>query len=168
MMNARKLLALVALASPALCAAEWKEGPLTNQAREFGSTACLQEVRAIDKFLNEKAGANGAWSTAPKDNPARRMYGALNVRAFDDGTWGYDAITVNPAQQGCDGSLVRIITFPNTSCSSVRETVYSDYKYMGDLAGKAIYENGSVKAVLEELTGSCIAIRYEALFPVPK
>ncbi len=167
-MKSSRLVALAALAMSGVCAAEWVDGPISTQAKTFGATTCIAEIKAIDKFLNEKAGANGAWTGAAKDNPEKRIYAALNIRAFNDGTWGYDAVSVSPGVQGCDGTLVRIVTFPNKSCTSVRETTYKDYKYSGDLTGKAIYEDGSVKAVLEDLTGSCIAIRYETLFPVPK
>jgi hypothetical protein len=159
---------LAILATSTLCTAESFEGPITEQAREFGSKTCINEINKIDTFLNEDAGANGAWSTSPKENPEQRIYAALNVKAYNDGTWGYDAITVAPGTHGCDGTLMRVVTYPNKSCTTVRETTYKDYKYLGEIAGKAIYESGSTKTVLENLTGSCIAIRYEVLFPVPK
>ncbi|WOG25910.1 hypothetical protein [Endozoicomonas sp. 8E] len=97
------------------------------------------------------------------------MYIGLNVKKYRDGTWGYAAVNVAPGiNNSCDGTLMQMMMFPNKSCNAIRETTCKDYKYMGELAGKAIYESGSTKAVLEDLTGSCIVLRYEALYPVPK
>lgn len=165
----KKLLLLALISSSFSYAEEFSGGPLSDYAKEVGATGCYSEIFAIDKFLNGKAGANGAWTSAAKDNGSGRIYTGLNIKKYNDGTWGYATVNVAPgANNSCDGTLMQLVTFPNKSCNAVRETTYKDYKYAGELAGKAIYESGSAKAVLEELTGSCIAIRYEAMYPVPK
>lgn len=144
-------------------------GVITNQAKEWGVNQCIKEIQGMDKFLNEKAGANGAWSSSATEQPSDRLFSSLNVKKYNDGTWGYATLSVTPGINGkCDGTLMQMVTFPNKSCNAVRETTYKDYQYKGELAGKAVYESGSTKAVLEDLTGSCIAIRYETLYPVPR
>lgn len=162
------LMAFVFAASQVFAENDFQDGPITTQAIKFGASTCVSEIRAIDKFLNEKAGANGAWSSAAKEHPEKRIYSALNIKKFNDGTWGYGALTVSPGAGNCDGTLMQIVTFPGKTCNLVRETTYKDYEYAGELAGKVIYQRNSTKAVLEDLTGSCIAIRYETLYPVPK
>lgn len=162
-------LSLAVITSSFSYADEFSGGPLSNYAKEIGATRCYNEIFLIDKFLNEKAGANGAWTSAAKENTGDRIYTGLNIRNFNDGTWGYATLNVAPGvNNSCDGTLMQLVTFPNKSCNAIRETIYKDYKYAGEVAGKAIYESGSTKAVLEDLTGSCIAIRYEAMYPVPK
>ncbi|EDY86098.1 hypothetical protein GP5015_2008 [gamma proteobacterium HTCC5015] len=150
-------------------AADNFEGVITKQAKEWNVNQCIQEIKKMDVFLNEKAGANGAWSFAATEKPSDRMFSSLNIKKFNDGTWGYATLSISPGINGsCDGTLMQMVTFPGKSCNAVRETTYKDYKYKSDLAGKSIYENGSIKAVLEELGGNCIVIRYEALYPSPK
>jgi len=144
-------------------------GPITETAKEWGVNRCIAEIEAIDNYLNKKAGSNGAWSSAAKDNASERVYSSLNIKKYNDGTWGYATMSVVPGKKGhCDGSLMQLVTFPNKSCNMIRETTYKEYKFKSELAGKALYSKGSVQLVLEDLTGSCIAIRYEALYPVPK
>ena len=150
-------------------AAEQFEGVITKQAKDWDVNQCIQEIQKMDSFLNEKAGANGAWSFAAKEKPSDRMFSSLNIKKFNDGTWGYATLSIAPGVNGsCDGTLMQMVTFPEKSCNAVRETTYKDYKYKSDLAGKSVYESGSTKVVLEELGGNCIAIRYEALYPSPK
>lgn len=145
------------------------EGVITKQAKKWNVNQCIQEIQKMDIFLNEEAGANGAWSFSPTDNASDRMFSSLNIKKYNDGTWGYATLSIAPGINGtCDGSLMQLVTFPGKSCNAIRETSYKDYKYKSDLAGKSVYENGSTKAVLEDLDGNCIAIRYEALYPSPK
>jgi len=145
------------------------EGVITKQAKEWNVNQCIQEIKKMDAFLNEKAGANGAWSFSATDKASDRLFSSLNIKKYNDGTWGYATLSIAPGVNGsCDGTLMQMVTFPDKSCNAVRETTYKDYKYKSDLAGKSIYESGTTKAVLEELGGSCIAIRYVALYPSPK
>lgn len=140
-------------------------GPMTQHAKENGVKTCLSAVHKIDKFLYEKAGSSGVSSTWNSGNANTRGFTALGLQKYSDGTWGYDVAHVSPTKGNtCDGALSRIVTFPNKSCSSVRESTYKEFEYKGELAGKAIFGKGSQDLVLEELTGSCIAIRAEALF----
>ncbi|WP_413111733.1 hypothetical protein [Thaumasiovibrio sp. DFM-14] len=144
------------------------EGVITAQAKEWGVNQCLQEIKKMDGYLNENAGPNGAWSFSSSDNPSERLFSALNIRKYNDGTWGYATLSIAPGTDGrCDSTLMQMVTFPDKSCNALRETGYKDYEYKGDIAGKSIYESGSTKAVLEELNGGCISIRYEALYPSP-
>ncbi len=155
--------------SSGLLATNSYSGPISNQAKEFGAIQCLKEIQSLDTFLNKKSNNNGAWSSASKKDPSKRLYTSLNVKKYSDGTWGYANITVVPGLDNkCDAILTQLITYPKKSCNTVRETVYKKYKYYGVLAGKALYKRGSTKLVLEELTGSCIAMRVEVLYPSPK
>ncbi len=144
-------------------------GPIADQAKEFGASRCIKEIESLDNYLNKKANKNGAWSSAAKKEPNKRIYTSLNVRKYNDGTWGYANITIVPSLDNkCDATLTQLITFPNKSCNTIRETIYKKYKYYGEVAGKALYKKGTTKLVLEDLTGSCVIMKVEVLFPSPK
>ncbi|WP_150102070.1 hypothetical protein [Shewanella halifaxensis] len=150
-------------------ATEKFDGVITKHAEEWGVNQCIQEIQKMDSFLNGKGGASGAWSSAPKNSPSDRIFSSLNIRKYNDGTWGYATLSIAPGVDGnCDSTLMQMVTFPGKSCNEVRETIYKDYKYNSELAGKSVYESGTTKAVLEELGGNCISIRYETLYPSPK
>ncbi len=168
-MNQLLFIVMGAGLSFALVANKSYAGPMTEQAKEFGASHCIKEIQSLDKFLNKKGTKSGAWSSAAKKEPNKRTYTSLNVRKYNDGTWGYANITIVPSiENGCDATLTQLVTFPNKSCSAVRETIYKKYKYYGEVAGKALYKKGTTKLVLEDLTGSCVILKIEILFPSPK
>jgi hypothetical protein len=145
------------------------EPPLVDIARGFGVSTCLPQLQSIHTFLNAEAGANGALVNASKEQADKRLVAALNLLKYDDGTWGVSTIGVAPRGGGeCDGVMTRVITYPGKSCSSIREVQLKGFSYKGELAGKAVYESGNLSAVLEDLTGSCVLVRYEAIYPIPK
>ncbi len=39
-------------------------GPITEQAKTWGLTKCINAINTLDKNLNENAGSNGAWAFA--------------------------------------------------------------------------------------------------------
>lgn len=163
------LLLVAGLTSAGLVQAEEAyTGPMTDYALENGPLACLEEIRVIDKFLNDGKGENGAWSFSATEQGQARMFNAINLKPYDDGTWGYNTISVSPGINGnCDGSVTTIVTFPNQSCTVARETIFKDVSYQGELTGKALYAANALKTVFEELNGGCIVIRQESLYPVP-
>lgn len=140
-------------------------GPMSQQAEKSGITTCLSAIKKVDKFLYEKAGPNGVSSTWNTNNADVRGFTSLGSIKYSDGTWGYDMTHISPTKGGsCDGALTRVVTFPNKSCSSVRESTYKSYDYKGEIAGKALYGKDGIDLFLEDLTGSCIAIRVEPLY----
>jgi hypothetical protein len=140
-------------------------GPMSQHAQENGVQTCLSAIEKIDKFLYDGGGANGVSSTWHKSNSNKRGFTSFGTRKYNDGTWGYDSVHISPTQDNtCDGSLTRMVTFPNQSCAATREKNYKEWEYEGELAGKAMYGLNGQNLFLEDLTGSCIAIRSEALF----
>ncbi|GAB0154664.1 hypothetical protein [Marinobacterium sp. BA1] len=149
---------------------EYKGGPITESAIEYGATKCINQVRTVDKYINGTNPRNGAWTTAPKENTANRYYAFFNLKRFEDDTTGFAHGTVipQPGNTGrCDVSMMHVVTFPNQSCISVRERFFKDYEYIGEVAGKPIYSKDMSKVALEDLTGSCVIVRSEVTNNLP-
>jgi hypothetical protein len=143
-------------------------GPISDYAKESG-VSCVTEIEKIDQYLNAKFPKNGAWSSAATKETDQRLFTALNIKKFKNGTTGYATLTVAPGSEGrCDATLMQMTAFEATSCTKVREEYMKEYEYVTDLAGQSIFSSGGTKAVLQDVGGGCVSMRYEALFPTPK
>ena len=140
-------------------------GPMSRHAEEGGIKTCLAAIKIVDKFLYDREEVNGVNSTWHNENPDSRGFNASGAIKNSDGTWALQVVHLSPTKGNtCDGIATRITTYPNQSCASVREELYKDWSYKGEIAGKALYGNKNQDLFLEDLTGSCIAVRTEDLY----
>ena len=136
----------------------------SQQAKANGFTTCRNTVEVLSKFVvgENNHGSLATWNKNSADN---RLFNALISVKYTD---GHSAAVVNVSHGKtgkCDGSYTTVF-YIEKSCSAARETIFKDWKYLGELAGLVVLENqtGVVNKMLLPGGNGCVAITTEIVY----
>lgn len=134
-----------------------------DQATKNGFRTCQKAVENLAKFVtkNNKHASLATWN---KVADAHLFNSQLAIN-YSDGNM-VSVLNVAPTKSGkCDSSYTTVGSFEK-SCAAIRETVFSDWKYSGDLGGLVMLENkgGGVNAILLSSASGCTTIKIEVIY----
>lgn len=155
--------ALVLLAAPQLCLAE---NEVAKGARNAGIGTCQKAVAEVSNFVLKDA-AHGSHNFWNKASPQKRMFESVTIKSYSDNN-AQIVLTATPTLAGsCDISIVETSVMSG-SCLSVRDQIFSGWKYAGEIQGTAVLvsNNGILNAYLTpQLNNSaCLVSKREGIF----
>jgi hypothetical protein len=136
-----------------------------KQAREKGFTTCQSTVEKVAEFVI-KDNSHGGLSTWNSATPDERMFNSQVGLSYSDGK-SVAIINVAPTKSGkCDASYTTIFADAAKSCSVLRETTFSSWRFHSESAGMVVLENddGSLSKILMPSGNGCVSITTEVVY----
>lgn len=161
---------LIACFCLSLSAAAWAaDAPsrAVQQGMDKGFKTCAGALDILVKSANEddtKYGHLGVWSVAAVDS---HVFDTTTIQPFSDGTQIVAYSAVRSAEGKCDLTMTQILPVTKSSCTTLRESIFKDWKFLQDLGGVPLYERAdspSLTVLLSPLSanGCLIVKRYVA------
>jgi hypothetical protein len=135
-----------------------------EQAAKSGFTSCQKTVEKLAKHIIGDS-ENGALSTWHNKTSNSRIFNSQIILKYSDGN-SVAILNVAPTKSGkCDGSYTRTFTHEK-SCAVLRETLYKDWKFYGEIGGLVTLENsgGSVSTILLPFQTGCVTTQTEVVY----
>lgn len=135
-----------------------------EQAAKSGFSTCQKTVEGIAKFI-VKSNAHASLASWNTKNVDDRLFNSLLTTNFDDGI-SFSTLNVTPTKSGkCDSSYTTVSNF-DISCSLLRETIFSEWKFAQELGGLVMLTNdsGDLKAIFLPSANGCTTIKTEVIY----
>lgn len=163
--NLAVIVAIVCTASMPLSAVA-SDTVVVQTAKNNGVVTCGDALEKVANFIigDGKHGSHSTWNSS---NANGRMFTSMTSKNYSDGE-GHVTIVAAPISGGtCDTTYVETFALDRT-CMSVRESVYGNWKFSGELNETIVLENqsGSVNLYLtSQGSGNiCLVSRRETVF----
>lgn len=151
-----------------LLAVSWSamadETDYAKNLRDKGFQYCAGPVNTLTNWLvGEDAATLSLWN----DVAADKHVGVLIASVRDSAATRFLHLTATrTSQDGCDISF-SLQANTESSCASVRETVFKGWKFYGDVGGVTVYDDPStpnVQVVLRQTWGVCQVTKFGLAF----
>ena len=134
--------------------------------KDKGFKKCADATTAITGFVYKKEtfAFLNLWN---QSDPDRHAAITLATKTFPDVGPTFTTITAVPNAAGtCDGTFTYILV-SESACAVIRETVFKEWKYYGEINGTPIYEDptsANVVVTLAQMKSVCLVAKSGSLF----
>lgn len=134
-----------------------------DQARKNGFRTCQKTVENLAQFItgNNKHASFSTWSKKSADT---HIFNSQITVNYSDANV-VSVLNVAPTKSGkCDSTYTTVGHFEK-SCAALRETIFSDWKFSGELGSLVMLENksGVINTVLLPSENGCTTIKTEVI-----
>lgn len=132
--------------------------------KEAGVVSCENATTDMVKFLDAKLESAylNQWNSNGLDKNSRLT---TLASTFSDGT-RMATLTVTRVEGGCDVTFTQVVSSVET-CTELRETFITDWKYYKQLAGATLYEQADdnrITIALASQSNGCLLVKTGLLF----
>lgn len=159
---AASLIALLLINVGTAWAAEGtKQSAVNKVSDKLGFQRCSSALNSVVNFVHDDNDYTylNTWGVA---SPNDSLFNSLTVRRYGD-SYSVSSISVTPSTAGkCDSSLTQVLVFGDTSCPTLREKTFKNWKFYSEMAGIGVYEdptsNSSVVMLIPNGVG-CLVVK---------